>query len=398
MKFTATGLFMSLPRIVLGHGYLTVPFSRTRLGAEVWLSTRLKETDPNDFQAGIDSCPECSILEPVLAWPNLDAAPVGRSGPCGYNARVSVDYNQPSSHWGTTPVATYSPGQIVEVEWCVDHNGDHGGMFSYRICQNQTLVDKFLTPGYLPTEAEKQEAEDCFEAGLLPCTDVSGQSCEYSPDCTPGQACWRKDWFTCNAFQADSRRACQGVDNAPRGSCYTSIAGGYPVTKKIRIPNYLSKHTLLSFKWNSYQTGQIYLSCADIAIIPGSDPTTPTSTTSEASATATPTASCTPVSTVTLTFSERVVTTWGQSIKLVGSIPELGSWNLSAAPTLSSSEYTSTNPVWTHTIMLPVGTSFQYKFVRVEANGAVTWESDPNRLYTVPSGCATSIRVTSEWR
>ena len=100
-------------------------------------------------------------------------------------------------------------------------------MFSYRICQDQALVNKFLTPGYLPTDAEKQAAEDCFQVGTLPCTDVSGQSCGYSPDCTQGQACWRNDWFTCKGFQ-DTK--CKGVDNAPLNSCYTSIAGGYTVS------------------------------------------------------------------------------------------------------------------------------------------------------------------------
>ncbi|AEO62162.1 hypothetical protein MYCTH_2313229 [Thermothelomyces thermophilus ATCC 42464] len=250
MKSTYGAAILATATLVQGHGYLTIPSSRTRLGAE----------------AGLDSCPECSILEPVQSWPDLDAALVGRSGPCGYNARVSIDYNQPGEHWGNEPVATYSPGQVVEVQWCVDHNGDHGGMFSYRICQNQTLVDKFLTPGYLPTADEKQAAEDCFQAGTLSCKDVTGQDCGYNPDCSEGQPCWRNDWFTCNAFQADSKRACQGVDNAPQGSCYTSISGGFPVTKKIKIPDYQSSHTLLSFKWNSFQTGQIYLSCADIAI------------------------------------------------------------------------------------------------------------------------------------
>lgn len=138
-------------------------------------------------------------------------------------------------------------------------------MFSFRICQDQALVDKFLTSGYLPTDAEKQAAEDCFEAGLLPCTDVEGQACDYNPDCNDA-ACHRNDWFTCNAFQASSRRGCEGVDNAPLNSCYTSIAGGYTVTKKVKMPNFVSNHTLLSFKWNSFQTPQVYLTCADIAI------------------------------------------------------------------------------------------------------------------------------------
>ncbi|GIK03840.1 hypothetical protein Aspvir_007915 [Aspergillus viridinutans] len=105
---------------VAGHGYLYIPSSCTRLGNE----------------AGVDSCPECAILEPLSSWPNLGSAPVSRSGPCGYNARDSIDYNQPTSNWGTGPVASYTAGHETEVHWCVDHNGDHGGMFSYHICQD----------------------------------------------------------------------------------------------------------------------------------------------------------------------------------------------------------------------------------------------------------------------
>lgn len=127
-------------------------------------------------------------------------------------------------------------------------------------------MDKLLDPEYLPSEDEKQEAEDCFNEGLLKCTDVDGQECGYSADCSEGEACWRNDWFTCNGFEASERPKCQGVDNAELNSCYTSIAGGYTVTKKVKIPDVVSNHTLLSFKWNSWQTGQIYLSCADVAI------------------------------------------------------------------------------------------------------------------------------------
>lgn len=60
---------------VQAHGYLSSPMSRTGLNA----------------QSGADTCPECTILEPVTAWPDLHSAAVDRSGPCGYNARVSVD-------------------------------------------------------------------------------------------------------------------------------------------------------------------------------------------------------------------------------------------------------------------------------------------------------------------
>jgi len=297
-------------------------------------------------------------------------------------------------------VATYSPGDVVEVQWCLDHNGDHGGMFSYRICQDQGLVDKLLTPGYLPTEDEKQAAEDCFEAGTLSCTGVDGQECNYSPDCQLGQACWRNDWFTCNAFDGTK---CQGVDNSALNSCYTSIAGGYTVTKKIKIPEYVSNHTLLSFKWNSFQTPQIYLSCADIAITgDGQTPPTTTSgsgTTSTAAGSGTGTSPpCTVAKTVAVTFNQIVTTSVGQTIKIVGSIPELGSWNPTSAPALSASGYTSSNHLWSYTLQLAAGTTFEYKFVTVESSGSVSWESDPNRSYMVASTCNTEVTVTSTWR
>ena len=215
------------------------------------------------FQAGVVTCPECAILEPVDAWPDLLAAEVGRSGPCGYNARDSLDYNQPTENWGQEPVATFAPGETIEVQWCIDHNGDHGGMYSYRMCSDQAIVDKLLDPNYMPTDEDKQAAEDCFEKGILPCTGVSGQQCDFSPDCQEGQPCWDNDWFTCKAFDGEG---CIGVDNAPINSCYTSIAGGYTVTDQVKLPDFTSEHTLLSFRWNAFQTPQVYLHCADIAI------------------------------------------------------------------------------------------------------------------------------------
>ncbi|KAH7374515.1 starch binding domain-containing protein [Plectosphaerella cucumerina] len=385
MRISALLSTLGLASTVLGHGYLTIPKSRTRLGAE----------------AGIDTCPECTIREPVTAWPGLDEATVGRSGPCGYNARVSVDYNQPNTNWGNTPVATYTRGQTIDVEWCVDNNGDHGGMFTYRICQDQAIVDKLITPGYLPTEAEKEAAEKCFQRGVLPCTDVSGQTCGFNPDCQQGQACWRNDWFTCNAFQASSMRGCQGVSGAPLGSCYTSIAGGYKVTKRIKLPeNFVANHTLLSFKWNSFQTPQIYLSCADISIGGGgSNPSPTTIRTSSVQASATTSAtSCAIASNVAVTFNALATTVPGQTIKIAGSISQLGSWSPSSAPSLSASQYTSSRPLWSYTVTLPAGQTFQYKFINVQADGSVRWESDPNRSYTVPQSCQTSVTVESSWR
>ncbi|KAL2826978.1 starch binding domain protein [Aspergillus cavernicola] len=370
---------------VYGHGYLTIPASRTRLG----------------FEAGIDTCPECSILEPVSAWPDLYAAPVGRSGPCGYNARVSVDYNTPSDNWGNEPVVSYSSGDIVDIQWCVDNNGDHGGMFTYGICQNQTLVDLFLTPGYIPTNDEKQAAEDCFFDGELSCLDVSGQTCGYNPDCASGEACYRNDWFTCNAFAASSNRGCQGVDGAALNSCTTTISGGYTVTKKIKIPDYNSDHTLLRMRWNSFQTGQVYLHCADISIGGGSSPTTTSSisssissSTTSSSSTSSSTSSCTPATTLPVTFNAKITTTYGENVYLVGSTTQLGSWAPSSGIALSAAGYTTSNPLWSVTLNLAVGTSFEYKYVKKEADGSIVWESGSNRAYTVSAGCTGASATT----
>lgn len=125
---------------------------------------------------------------------------------------------------------------------------------------------------------------------------------------------------------------------------------------------------------------------------------TGTATTSGTTApTATPT-SCVTASTVAVTFNELVTTQWGQTIKLVGSISELANWNTANGIALSASGYTSSSPLWSATVNLAAGTTFQYKFINVASSGAISWESDPNRQYTVPVGCDTSVTVSTSWR
>ena len=178
------------------------------------------------------------------------------------------------------------------------------------------------------------------------------------------------------------------------------------VSSRIKIPNYVSNHTLLSFKWNSFQTPQVYLTCADIKItgFSGSNPPTtskvssvaPTST--KASSTSAATSCATPVETVAVTFNSRTTTVVGQTVKIAGSIAQLASWNTANAPALSASKYTPSNPLWTTTINLPAGISFEYKFIKVESNGAVTYESGTNRAYTVPKSCASTVTVDATWK
>ncbi|KAL5356598.1 glycoside hydrolase superfamily [Aspergillus floccosus] len=126
---------------------------------------------------------------------------------------------------------------------------------------------------------------------------------------------------------------------------------------------------------------------------------TTTTRTTTSSSSGSSTSACVSATTLPVTFSEKVTTSFGENIFLIGSIPQLGNWNTGNAVPLSASGYTVTNPVWSVTVNLPVGTSFQYKYLRKKQDGSVVWESDPNRSYTVQSSCTeVESRVSDSWR
>ncbi|OCL04422.1 carbohydrate-binding module family 20 protein [Glonium stellatum] len=121
--------------------------------------------------------------------------------------------------------------------------------------------------------------------------------------------------------------------------------------------------------------------------------TTTTTTTTETS-----TSSCATATSVAVTFDELVTTYYGESVFITGSISQLGNWDTSSAVALSASSYTSSDPLWYVTISLPAGTTFQYKYIKKETDGSIVWESDPNRNYTVPTGCSTTATESDTWR
>lgn len=102
--------------------------------------------------------------------------------------------------------------------------------------------------------------------------------------------------------------------------------------------------------------------------------------------------SCAPSSSVTgASFAVTATTTSGQNIYVTGNRAELGNWAPSAALQLDPASY----PTWKLTVPLPAGTTFEYKYVRKDAAGNVTWESGANRGATVPSsGGAISLTDT----
>lgn len=99
---------------------------------------------------------------------------------------------------------------------------------------------------------------------------------------------------------------------------------------------------------------------------------------------------------VSVTFSETATTSVGQTVVLVGSVSELGTWVPASGVSLTdTSSYVATG-VWEVTVSLPASTTIDYKFVITDANGTVaSWESDPNRNLTTPA--SGSVTVTDTW-
>ncbi|WP_406097596.1 carbohydrate-binding module family 20 domain-containing protein [Streptomyces sp. NBC_01013] len=92
-------------------------------------------------------------------------------------------------------------------------------------------------------------------------------------------------------------------------------------------------------------------------------------------------------------FGVNATTQVGQNIYVTGNQSALGNWNPAAAPKLDPATY----PVWKLDVSLPAGTTFEYKYVRKDASGNVTWESGANRTATVPS--SGKVTLTADvWR
>ena len=91
-------------------------------------------------------------------------------------------------------------------------------------------------------------------------------------------------------------------------------------------------------------------------------------------------------------FAVNATTSWGQNIFVVGNQPALGNWSTGAAVPLSSATY----PTWRATVTMPPGTRFEYKYIRKDSTGTVTWESGANRVATVPSTGRVALNDT--WR
>ena len=98
---------------------------------------------------------------------------------------------------------------------------------------------------------------------------------------------------------------------------------------------------------------------------------------------------------VTFTVNNATPTNPGDYIFLTGSTVELGNWSTTwdgaVGPML-----TPNYPNWFVNAGMPAGQAIQFKFIKIAANGAVTWENGTNHSYTVPAS-GTGF-VTVNWQ
>ncbi|KAF5388835.1 hypothetical protein D9757_005602 [Collybiopsis confluens] len=96
--------------------------------------------------------------------------------------------------------------------------------------------------------------------------------------------------------------------------------------------------------------------------------------------------------TVSVTFNVDATTISGENIYLTGSIDALKDWSPENALALSSANY----PIWSVTVTLPGSTDVQYKYIKKDGSGTVTWESNPNMEITTPANGTYTTNDT--WR
>src|SRR5712691_1811455 len=98
---------------------------------------------------------------------------------------------------------------------------------------------------------------------------------------------------------------------------------------------------------------------------------------------------------VTFTVNNATPTNTGDYIFLTGSTIELGNWSTTWDGAIGPM-LTPNYPNWFLNASVPAGAQLQFKFIKIAANGTVTWENGSNHSYTVPTS-GTGF-VTVNWQ
>lgn len=86
-------------------------------------------------------------------------------------------------------------------------------------------------------------------------------------------------------------------------------------------------------------------------------------------------------------------TSLGENVYLVGNVEELGNWDTSKAVGPMYNSVIKQYPTWYYDVSVPGNTNIEYKFIKKDQNGNVTWESGSNHVITTPDGTTGEFEV-----
>lgn len=95
---------------------------------------------------------------------------------------------------------------------------------------------------------------------------------------------------------------------------------------------------------------------------------------------------------VTFTVNNAIQTNVGDFIFLTGNIVELGNWG-TTFDTAMGPMLDPNFPNWFLNVSVPAGQTIQFKFIKISADGSVTWENGNNHTFTIPTSGTGFVNV-----
>lgn len=91
-------------------------------------------------------------------------------------------------------------------------------------------------------------------------------------------------------------------------------------------------------------------------------------------------------------------TAFGQNVYLTGSVQELSKWSTSTDQAIGAmfNQVVHQYPTWYYDVSVPAGQTIEFKFIKVDGVGNVTWENGANHMFTAPS--SGTAEVTVNWQ
>lgn len=270
-------------------------------------------------------------------------------------------------------------------------DGTCGPNNGFAACNGTSWGDCCSTSGYCGSSDDYCSASNCVSGACQ-----SGAVVSQNGLCNETITCKGSQFGSCcstSGYCGSSQDYC-GAGNCFSGDCDPDIGG--KSTDGSCGPLFAGNKTCTGTQFGACCSTSGY--CGDSEDYCGADNCFSGACDGGDSATPTSTACTSPATAVAVTFDALVTTSYGESVYLVGSVAQLGSWDTSSAVTLSADHYTVDNPLWSGTVSLTPGSDIQYKFIKHGTDGSVTWENDPNRGFTVPTGCATTAVQSGSWQ